>query len=401
MPAAPSWLTNAPPFVWKKIPGTDVGNVAAVFAGGGDPDVVLIPWCGAAYDTSAGAVLLVANGGHTDYDGNEAYKLDCTQESCSWVLLMTPSGAAAASDVQNGSGARGDGSKVADHGYNLCQYANGKVFFPAIGAMAGATGNTSTAVWYWNEVSRSDSTRGYTNLGLADAAYDFTGGGFVESGSCYDPVAGKIYRSAQTWNVSANSICTIDHSAPYAITNFNNINIGTGEIPFQLLCHSTKRWIVALGQAGLLTMDIAASSLSFAVATESGTALRTKSAGAVIDESAQNGEGIIYCWSGGDFLTVLRLPQLLTGTFAWSKLPVLGTAPTEATNGTWKKMGLLTLGGIKMIVFLTDSHTAVYFIRISERTDSVRRPATTRFPDYLSAANDEDFANELNVKAWF
>ena len=94
-------LRNAQPWVIGTIPGTATGTIGAVFAGAGNSNVVTTVWNGLFYNNDDGSIHCLCNGGHTDYDGNEDYKLDVTQETCAWTLNMSPSTSGAITDAQN------------------------------------------------------------------------------------------------------------------------------------------------------------------------------------------------------------------------------------------------------------------------------------------------------------
>jgi hypothetical protein len=54
------------------------------------PAGITTAWCGAAYDSDAQELLYVANGGHGDYAGNEAYALALWSDSPYWYRLTDP-----------------------------------------------------------------------------------------------------------------------------------------------------------------------------------------------------------------------------------------------------------------------------------------------------------------------
>ncbi len=75
----PSWVSALSPGQWFEIPNSAPNAVVLNHA-------VIDSWAGAALDTRNSMLYLVANGGHSDYAGNEVYKLDLAREQPVWTM---------------------------------------------------------------------------------------------------------------------------------------------------------------------------------------------------------------------------------------------------------------------------------------------------------------------------
>lgn len=115
----PNYPADAP---WK----ADSGQFAVMRAWNGacsDGDNIYIPVCG----------------GHTDYAGNESYKLDMTTDSPAWVRVNNPTGSigntGTLDDSQEATGLYFDGNPRPPHTYNRC------IFVPNYGVVIAVQGN--------------------------------------------------------------------------------------------------------------------------------------------------------------------------------------------------------------------------------------------------------------------
>ena len=366
---SPAWVNSDGDQKFGLIPATDTANCAAVFDTAGDPYPVFNAFTGLAFDSDNWIVYAVGNGGHTDDNGQSVYRWRLNLASVACDRVVTRTAASDPPNTQNGTLARGDGTRTADHGYSTHTYAAGKVWLPWGAAFASASGQNSTEAWYWDPSNPGSATLGYTNLGKSDAAYDFSGGGFYETGAGYDPTDRKVWTIAQEWSGTANALKSYSVDSPYTLTNYSGM-AGTGSIPFKFLIHPGRRVAILLGQLGLLRMDLTSPG-TLTSCTESGTPFRTKTGGAVLDPTANGGLGAVYCWDTGTTMSRLLLPSSLSGTYAWDTVTIAGTAPTAASSGTWGKMGLITMpGGEKIIIIGGGSG-----VPFADRLTRIRVPA--------------------------
>lgn len=133
MSATPAWLASAPVGQWSTIAGSALGSSSALYAWPGTvPGTqasLVDAWGGWAvdYDTNR---LWVQGGGHSDYGGNEIYKIDLKADAPRWSLARAPTPLAQMTgyiDTNQHSKWNSDGTPVASHIYWNAQYINGKI----------------------------------------------------------------------------------------------------------------------------------------------------------------------------------------------------------------------------------------------------------------------------------
>ncbi len=369
--AAPSWVTGATNAQWAQIPGTATGTLNAAGADDNCGDA----WTAHAYDIDKQIIYNAAQGGHVaPGPGCTAYRLRLNNSSCAWEAVVATPSTQDALDALPGdtssyggrafnlTGQNSDGTKSSDHSYNMCQYARGKVWFPAFcaGYFSGGDGPASTAAWSWNPAAATNSTKGYSFLGLTTPGLmQFGGGRPVESGCDYDPVTASIWALYQTWfnndstSQSLVQINTVTNTCrSYELTGMTS----TDCIPMQVVIHPVTRIMWLIGQMGLGYIDLSTvtpgTAVTATLATESGTPIRTDSAGVAFHQAANSGQGSIYVFDDSNSsLHKIALPASPSSTVAWSSITTTGTAPSSAQNGTWKKMGFMpNIGGNALIV---------------------------------------------------
>jgi hypothetical protein len=365
----PSWWTSASDNTWGDVPGSAAGSLNAI--GAPSSAALIAPWTGFAYDTDNRRILTVATGGHADRAENDAYALPLTAASNAWSQLVAASGSSDASDSPNSTGQRGDGSRAADHNYNTPVYAAGKVWLPAIGAISGSTGNSSSAVWYWNPDAVGNGTLGYVYLGLADTGFDANYGGVrhVESGSAYDPIGRKIWYCMQNYVTTAKPLVSVMVDSPYTVTAYSAASLnGNGSTFHSLHVHPDKQLLILIGDNATYRMDLTSPG-QFTSCTESGRPTLARGMGSVFSRASASQEGAVLVWplAGGADFYKMTFPASASGTYAWSTVTNSGTAPTTLSGGEgiWKKCGLIPMGDGHSIVLITNSDTgAVKYLKL-------------------------------------
>lgn len=93
----PAWITANANSVgtWYQMPGTNISSVepASVPAGATGPTSKVDAWCSFSVDPTNSVVYSAANGGHTDYAGNEVDAIALNVSSPAWVESRAPTGA--------------------------------------------------------------------------------------------------------------------------------------------------------------------------------------------------------------------------------------------------------------------------------------------------------------------
>lgn len=99
------------------------------WAGSGGQSAVINAWCGGCYGDEVGELWLPLSGGHTDYAGNEPYKINMLADTPMWVMPRPPSGAIGnvltTNDSQESTGVYSDGRPRAIHTYNKAVWVDG------------------------------------------------------------------------------------------------------------------------------------------------------------------------------------------------------------------------------------------------------------------------------------
>jgi hypothetical protein len=139
--SVPSWRQNLAVNQWVRITGSAMANFPPSVNPGGEFSNVknkLDAWNCLSIDTRTSTIWSVANGGRTDYYGNEVMKMDLTDNPV-WVEML-PANSLAEFTIPNNSGYYSNGRRCSDHGF----YS--KVFIEKRNrAMCfGATGITTT-----------------------------------------------------------------------------------------------------------------------------------------------------------------------------------------------------------------------------------------------------------------
>lgn len=145
--SSPSWYTALASGTWGKIAATKTVDAAAQPLTSFSPWVnsttgIIAAWCGAQLSQARGEYMLVANGGHNDYAGNEAYALNLRQSSPEWVRLNAPTPAAQIGDMfsfPRGYGDLADGRSRAMHTQGTGNYddTTDRAWFVHQGAVTG------------------------------------------------------------------------------------------------------------------------------------------------------------------------------------------------------------------------------------------------------------------------
>ena len=118
---APAWVGATPVNGWTEIIGSTMtgvgGAMAAPFGAPGVLSNRVESWC--SFALKGTVAYEVAQGGHTDYWGNEVLSIDFSQNAPVWSVVKASSGPG----VVNADSSRyTDGSPAAVHGYNTVQY---------------------------------------------------------------------------------------------------------------------------------------------------------------------------------------------------------------------------------------------------------------------------------------
>ncbi len=126
--SAPAWFSSTPNLQWVAPVSNWLGAagvldpLANTTNAGDGPQNILYAYSGMAMDRVTGEIRLLANGGHSNYFGNEVYRVSLQQSQPAWVRLRD----ATPFQGVGSSGFQGDGRPTAGHTYSTSFGGNGR-----------------------------------------------------------------------------------------------------------------------------------------------------------------------------------------------------------------------------------------------------------------------------------
>jgi len=192
-------------------------------------DDVIQSWQGGSMDTDRREFLIVANGGHSSYLGNEGYALQLWRDVPAWKRLSdsTPNDQLLFDinhrhpfELTDVCAVHADGRPRSFHSSGNVQYANGRVWTTMQTSVT--PGGSAQGIWSWDRAGiaalpddfapwRRDDPFPFRTHGIAG----LTGNplGFAFGPSAYDPVSGYL------WGYSQGSAWAIDtHTGRVAVS---------------------------------------------------------------------------------------------------------------------------------------------------------------------------------------
>lgn len=324
--------------------GTDslVNHLPSPVPPGNSPTAIMNAWCGAAYDTKRGR-LLVTGGGHGDYGGNEVYAFDV--DTFRWSRIWGPSPYDDILAQQGGScvvDAYADGNPVSRHTYDGLEYLpkrdsfwlSGGSHFCGAGSMGQDTWELDLATLSWTKKASQPSS----STAPPECAYDpITGHVFYRNYNRlyeYDPEANTwTSRSPQDGGYSNECAAAYDPKRQYFVLT------GNGEVRYY-----------DLSGGGSVSLQIASTSGDKTMESVQGP-------GFEYDPVADR----MVAWLGGTDVYALNLD-----TWVWTKYtPAPGNTVTPTaspTAGTWGRWRYVPSKNVFMVVNAING--AVYFYKM-------------------------------------
>lgn len=204
-PSFPAWREGQAIGEWRSLSGTGLSSVAPspTPAGNTGPSSKTDAWTSFAADPRTNKVYCAANGGHSDYAGNEVDVLDLSANSPSWSQLRAPT---AAGSVVSNADYYSDGRPSARHTYYgvvICQQNDELLIFG--GNVYGSSGILTADVAAFDLTTgdwKADGTR--PNMPTGTTALQ-------AHPTVVDPATGDVYilsnemvnrwtRSTNTWS---------------------------------------------------------------------------------------------------------------------------------------------------------------------------------------------------------
>ena len=375
---APAWFNAMSPNTWAQ-PSSNALSAVQLIPGNpggyGNSSAQLLAYSGACTDHARKELLMVANGGHGDYCGNESYALALNVPTPYWYRLVDPTpssfiwSTAISTNIVDGTSRYYDGRCVSMHTYSIPQYVNGKVWFAAQGHTAGGAGSWVRGICAWNRLAAgvplSNSTSSVAHPGVADVgAWTFHGGyndspHTMSSGSSGDWNAGYAIADA-SGNVYLTNPQSSDfqylklNTATGAHNCYNQRILGGGNPPYGV------RWAnvyigdrTMLGQTGimawfhkgvsnriyLMSVPLMGASAGSAIWRE----ITTTGTGPTINPSHFTGTGQAVYYNGAIYYmdwslhgaTIFKLPvpvDPVNGSWVWQTLTPTGSTPTDLAS---------------------------------------------------------------------
>lgn len=331
----PSFPSNAP---WHAVEG--------------QPGVI-DDWCGAV--ASPTSLLIVAQGGHGGYAGNEAYELDLTAESPAWEMLEPPS-----TSVQAAVQYYSDGKPSSRHG------AGDQCFIPA--------GVTNGNRWFGLGYSSYDNNGNGANFSECssfrmdtlnyDAQNFFTDN--PDSQGAFSTLAWD-WKTKKIWKVGRQNLADTGIYSFDPAANTWSAELG-GEVLDQGDCTAAidpiRHVYVKAADSVLMAWDLDSPATAHVALTTSGTGPGGSAIGFVFDPVS----GCFLAWNGG--ATVYKLTPPLsnlnwrTATWVWSSLTNAGggATPTSVTasGGTFGRFQYISALRALVVVNGTEQTPYVY-----------------------------------------
>jgi hypothetical protein len=222
MAAAPSWFVNMADNTWKAVAGgagQTLDAVKPVSPGGNGQNGIIGAWSGGCVDQTRGELILAANGGHSDYYGNEVYACAVRSETPSWERLTDPT---PASLLGSGYGAANlDGLPRSMHTYNGACFVGGKVWYAST-SDASPLAASSGQMWSFD--------RDKAGNGPFPVAYSSVVSNNLWVNRGNSGAGGLIEGNGAVWDRNHNKIWSFGNSTPplysvnlstLAVTNYN------------------------------------------------------------------------------------------------------------------------------------------------------------------------------------
>lgn len=313
-------------------------------------------WTSAVVDQTTGDLHFPILGGHTDYGGNDSYKLRTTLNTPTWNRLRLPSGAVGGpvingQDGQEATAVYSDGNPRAVHSYN------NEVWVPGIGpVLTRMVGPYVTGVPDVKKVFSFDPVAGTWTFRLDYSS--LTGMGTGEGCSEYDPVRDVIWTVGQ----QTSTLVKIDgiRTGTWTASKFGATDNWIKSSGFIRLCPTLDVLVMWPGNNGhevILRSPTVAGTVTYPTVTGS------FSSGLDLTSANQPGAGFTWCddlncfliWHqpNGQTLEVSTLtpPATLGGTWVKGYITFTGTAPSLAkADGTYGRFNYVKkLNGVILV----------------------------------------------------
>lgn len=396
---APTWFLNMADKTWAVV-AQGAAGVAAYQKGNRISDVVPNPlppgstsaivtaWTGASVSQTLKEYYLPAQGGHTDYQGNEVYVLNVQGAVPGWQRIWGPTPNSQILTTALGYNppafSDGDGNPRSTHGwFNVFCDNNGRLWLTMINAQPNGDWGTNTY-----SIDRNNTAAGWMYHGRLYPT--IPGGspgssfGWQSGAGAFDPSTNKIWKRADFY-VSAG-VVSIDCAAAVAAgpqsqttgpqvagcTFFENHDVvGVSPVPSAITSGTvTPCWVQILPSGAINVLDLSNPAGGLLTPSSSGTALTVNGEGAVWH--AASNALLIGDISLGASIKKLALSSNdpRTATYTWSTVaPAAGNTVTPTAdsgyNGHFAKWQIINdMGNGQSAIVVCPSLSAVYVYKL-------------------------------------
>ena len=343
----PAWLNGAADLTWLTPVTNTIQDVLDPLAtttnnGNSGPSSIFDAWNGFSFGRR---IVSLANGGHTDYYGNEVYSVDMTVNSPAWVRDRDATASSGSGSLQTWP----DGRPVSSHNYTLQQMAEERHFLCG----QGSTNYSGSASDQWFEF----------DFGVGD--WDSLGslasisGNVGNSCAAYDPAdRNLIHVTGNNTNPSVSFVgldtLAVDSTAGGAINDSSYMSCAVDTTNHYLVCFTSSD--------GIYVMDLDDTASGWSSFAE-------PSGGPSNPDQAKwwwhVASGAFLTWVGGN--TLYRFTPnggYTDGTFGTTALS--GTVGSVAATGIFGRVGLVSYGGRFVLLVCPDysGTTDVYALPI-------------------------------------
>jgi hypothetical protein len=368
--AVPAWRQGLPINQWVKLTGSAMVNFPpSVNPGGTFSNVAnkLNAWNCLSIDTRTSTIWSVANGGRTDYYGNEVMKMSLT-DSPEWVEML-PANSLAEFTIPNNSGYYSNGRRCSDHGFYskvFIERRNRAMCFGAVGitttdnSFANVDGFDSTVAPGVNGWDAPGSYNSIPGVGFA------TGWATSKNPSTEDVyVAGAASLGIMKWTEASGAWSTVSAALPMAFDQAASAFDSTRGRIFYLVGMVNGVVIPVCHTYDVATQAITARTLTGAAAARANSQLTT-----------DHGRGMVYVPDIDAYIVRLKETTVLAGgtivkidasTFEATFLTTGGGALIPPSiSGTaqnpWGK--LLYAPELQGVVFVPNYNSDAWFLRL-------------------------------------
>ena len=208
--AVPSWRSGMAQWEWKELTGSSMNGVnpTVLPIGNTGPSSRVNTWTCFTANPATSVVYSAANGGHSDYSGNEVVALDMSADSPSWSIIRQPTPAAS---VLSDTTSYADGRPPSAHGYWSVHFvpSRGRIFrFGNLGSWP--TGNSPAGTHAFDIAANDwDGAGSYPNTAWTHVTP------YVYSGQAQDASTENVYwinsgvPSLRRFNASVGTFSTL------------------------------------------------------------------------------------------------------------------------------------------------------------------------------------------------